>query len=97
MLPKTSLGKWSVWLSVFFILIGIFFYIFAEMYQIISSDTLITVFGATAVIAQIVAFILGFFAVIKHKDRSILVYIAILLGIVVLLFIFGDILGLPDI
>ena len=95
--PQSNIGKRSVWLSIFFLLIAIFLYITAELLGIISSDTLVSVFAIIAVIAQIAALVFGVIAVFKHKDHSILVYSAILLGIVVLMFIFGDMLGLPDI
>jgi len=95
--PKTINGKRSVWLSIFFILIGIFLYVSAELLHIITSDILVSIFAIIAVIAQIASLVLGVTAVFKYKDHSILVYSAILLGIVVLLFIYGDMLGLPDI
>ena len=59
--------------------------------MVISSDMLIRIVGATSVIAQIIAFAFGVIAVIKNKERSFLVFLAILLGLVVLGFIFGDI------
>lgn len=61
--------------------------------KVITSEILITIFGSSAVIASIIAFFLGVMAVTKNKERSFLVYIAILIGFIVLLFIFGDILG----
>lgn len=97
LLPKSRMGKWSVWLSIFFVLTGIFFYVFAELLKVITSDIVVTIFGAAAVIAQIFALIFGFTAVLKNKERSSLVFLAILIGLVILGFIFGDILGLPDI
>lgn len=96
-LPKSCSGKWSAGLNIFFLLVSIFFYIFAELLNIITSDMLITIFGATAVIASVIAFFIGITTVIKNKERSVLVFLAIFVGFVVLTFIFGDILGLPDI
>lgn len=96
-LPKSRLGKWSAGLNIFFLSVSIFFYIFAELFNVITSDMLITIFGAAAVIASIIAFFIGVTAVIKNKERSFLVFLAIIVGLVVLAFIFGNILGLPDI
>lgn len=96
-LPKSRWGKWSAGLNMFFLLVSIFFYIFAELLNVITSDMVVTIFGATAVIASVIAFFIGITSVIKNKERSILVFISIFVGFVVLLFIFGDILGLPDI
>ena len=95
-LPKSRLGKWAAILIMYFLLASIFFYVFAEILNVIPF-IIVKIFGGTAVIASIVAFITGVTAVIKVKERSILVYLAVLIGFIVILFIFGDILGLQDI
>ncbi|NJD04853.1 MAG: hypothetical protein FIA99_20140 [Ruminiclostridium sp.] len=95
-LPKSRLGRWTAGLSIYSLFLFIFGYIFAELSKIITSDILITIAGASSVIASIVSFITGIIAVIKNKERSILVFLGILLGLVVLVFIFGNILGFPD-
>jgi hypothetical protein len=97
LLPKSQTGKWSVVLSFFFILTGIFLYIFAELLKVITSDVLVTIVGSSAIIAQVISYVLGVITVLKNKEYSFLVFMAMLIGFVVLLFIFGDILGLPDI
>jgi len=93
LLPKSRLGTWSVGLSTFTLSVFIFFYIFAELLNVITSEILITIFGASAVIASLIAFFIGIVAVAKNKERSFLVYLSILMGLVVLVFIFGDIFG----
>jgi hypothetical protein len=97
LLPKSQTGKWLVVLSFFFILTGIFLYIFAELLKVITSDVLVTIVGSSAIIAQVISYVLGVITVLKNKEYSFLVFMAMLIGFVVLLFIFGDILGLPDI
>lgn len=94
LLPKSHMGTWSVRLSIFFILTSIFLYVFGELSRVITSDMLISIVAATSIIAQIIAFILGITAVIKNKERSSMVFLAILLGLVVSGFILGDMLGL---
>ncbi|MCB2292384.1 hypothetical protein LGK95_02370 [Clostridium algoriphilum] len=96
-LPKSRLGNWAVGLSIFFLLVAIFFYIFAERLHVITSDMLVTIFGATSIIASVIAFFIGVVAIIKNKERSVLVFLAIFIGFVVLAFIIGDILGFPDV
>lgn len=91
LLPKSRLGTWAVGLSVFFVLSSIFFYITVELLKIITSNLLINIVGGTSVIAQVIAFFFGIRAVTKYKDRSYLVFLAIVLGLVVIGFIFGDI------
>jgi len=90
-LPKSRLGTGSVGLNIFFVSTSIFFYIFAELLNVITSDILVTIFGATAVIASIIAFFTGDIAVIKNKERSVLVFLSIIIGFVVIVFIIGDI------
>ena len=96
-LPKSRLATWSVGLGIYSLLVFIFGYIFAELLKVIISEILITIAGASSVIASIIAFIAGIIAVIKNKERSVLVFLAILIGLVVLAFIFGNILGFPDV
>lgn len=90
-LPKSRLGTGSVGLNIFSVSTFIFFYIFAELLNVITSDILVTIFGATAVIASIIAFFTGVIAVIKNKERSVLVFLSIIIGFVVIAFIIGDI------
>ena len=93
-LPKSRLGTWTTGLGIYSLFLFIFGYIFAELLKVITSDILITIAAASSVIASIIAFFTGIIAVIKNKERSVLVFLAILLGFVVLAFVFGDMLGL---
>lgn len=47
--------------------------------------------GILAAAAGVLAFIVGIIAIIKHKERSILVYLSTLLGLFILLFVVGEI------
>jgi hypothetical protein len=86
-MPKTRLGKWSVWLNAFFVIV------------IIISITLVNVLGVLSfddhwwdvtvpilALTTITAFILGMVAIIK-KERSVLVYISVTIGLLAILFI----------
>ncbi|MDF2616607.1 MAG: hypothetical protein K0Q47_1262 [Sedimentibacter sp.] len=97
LLPKSRTGKWSVGLCIYFIVTGIFLYGFAELLNVITSDVLVTIVGSSAIIAQVISFVLGVITVLKNKECCSMVYIAIIVGLIVLLFIFGDILGISDI
>ncbi len=94
LLPKSRRGAWSAGLISFTLSVFIFFYVFAELLHFITSDIVIRIFGALAVIASLIAIFIGVAAVIKNKERSFLVFLAILIGLVVLAFIVGDISGL---
>jgi len=86
--PETLLGKWSVGLNAFFLIVIITSIILVKVLGILSFDdhwwdvTVPVVF-----LASIVAFFIGTIAVIKYKERSVLVYISIIIGLLTILFI----------
>lgn len=96
MVPKTTLGKWSVGLIIIFFVSLARFYLFVVSGQrggdtFFSNPTLSTpiiIAGATGVLA----FLTGISSIIKQKERSILVFIATAIGLFVLLFVLGEIL-----
>ena len=93
--PKTKLGKWSVGL-----IIG-FFLLFAAMQILVvsgqkggenlSDNLILAVAGILAGLSVIVSFICGTIGIIKQKERSVFVFIAILIGFFILVLIFGEI------
>ena len=86
--PQTKLGKWSVRLNAFFLIIITISIILVNGLGILSYDdrwwdvTVPIIF-----FASIVAFILGIIAIIKNKERSVLVYTSVAIGLLVILFI----------
>ncbi len=86
-IPQSYLGQWSAGLGLFSILAFISGYAFAELLDIIKSDLLITILGIAAIIAAIVALVAGIIAARKNKERSVLVFLSIGFGIVVIAFI----------
>lgn len=86
--PETKLGKWSVWLNTFFLMVIAISVILVNSISILSYDdhwwdiTVPLVFAAS-----IAAFVIGIIAVRKNKDRSVLVYLSILIGLLTILFI----------
>lgn len=96
-MPKTLLGKWSVGLIVlFFVLLGA-----GRVVAVATGgggetffDNIplaLTMLGAG--IAGVAAFFIGLIAVIKQHERSVLVYIAMLIGFLFLGFTLGELLG----
>jgi asparagine N-glycosylation enzyme membrane subunit Stt3 len=87
-MPKTRLGKWSVWLNAFFLIVIVISIILVNVLGLLSYDdhwwdvTVPVVF-----FASIVAFILGILAIRKNKESSILVYISVIIGLLTILFI----------
>jgi len=85
--PQTKFGKWSVWLNAFFLIIITISIILVNVLGILSYDDHwwdVTV--PILALATITAFILGIIATIK-KERSVLVYISIIIGLLAILFI----------
>ena len=86
-IPKTYSGKWSVGLNTFFLVVIFISIMLVKVFRILSFDDHwwdITV--PILVLATITAFILGIIAIIK-KERSILVYISVIIGLLAILFI----------
>ena len=94
--PQTKLGKWSVQLNAFFLIIITISIILVNVLGILSFDD--HWWDATVPIiffASIAAFILGIIATIK-KERSVLVYISVIIGLLAILFIFTHSLFIND-
>ena len=97
LLPKTPLGKWLVgFVIAFFLLLATGMFVVSVLGQEGGEtffDNLwisIPMLGAGA--SAIAAFIAGIIAIIKNKERSILVIIAAMIGLLVLWFVVGEIL-----
>ena len=87
-MQSTQLGKWSVGLNAFFLLVIAVSLVLVEVLKILSFDDHwwdVTV--AVAFPASIIALITGILAVTKNKDRSALVYLSIFVGVCTILFI----------
>ena len=84
--PQTKLGKWAVWLNVFFLIVIAVSVILALVLRVLDFgdtwwDVTVNVF-----LAPIIALILGIKA-IRKKDNSALVYASVILGVLAILFI----------
>ena len=94
-MPKTILGKWSVGL------IGSFIIWMAALFILISSgqrggegffDNLyLTIPGLLSGLSGIAAFIIGLIAIIKQRERAILVFISSFIGFLIFLFILAEV------
>lgn len=86
--PQTKLGRWSVWLNDFFLITITISIILVNVLGILSYDDHwwdVTV--PITFLASIVTLILGTIAIIKNKERSVLVYTSVAIGLLVILFI----------
>jgi len=99
-LPKTSPGKWSVGLAisfiVFFALVSILGATGQEGGETFFSNLYLAIPGLLALVSGFAAFITGIISIIFIKERAILVYLATAVGLLVILFILGDVLTTED-
>lgn len=95
--PTTRLGLIGTVLAALAFLEFLAGYVFAELYKVITSDLLITVFGVIAIVAAIIGAVFAAIAVRKEKERSILAFLSIALGILAGGFLLGNLLGIPGI
>ncbi len=87
-IPNTKLGKWSVGLNIFFLLVITISIILVLVFRILSFDDHwwdVTV--PVAFLIDMIALYTGIRAVRKNKDRSVLVYLSIFVGVCTVLFI----------
>ena len=96
-MPKTKLGKWSVGLSTFFLVIITTSLVSVLMLRILSFDNRWWDVAVAVIFpVSIIALITGILAVRKNKERSILVNLSILVGVCTVLFIFLHSLFISD-
>ncbi len=93
--PKTNLGKWSAWLIVAFAVSMASFGILVASGQR-GGDTFFSnpIIGIPILIAAasgIAAFITGLISIVRRKERSISVYVAVAFGLITLVFVLGEI------
>lgn len=86
--PQTKLGKWSVGLNAFFLTIIIISIVLVKVLGVLSFDDTWWDVTVNVFLAAIAAFILGIIAITKKKERSVLVYISVAIGLLAILFIF---------
>ena len=95
-LPTTHLGKWSAKLIVaFFFLLGATMVVVSVFHQeggeTFSDNLLISIPMFSAVATAIAASVAGIVSIWKHKEHSVLVFIATAIGFLVLFFVLGEI------
>ena len=86
--PKTILGKWSVGLNAFFLTAVIISILLVKGFKILNFDDHwwdVTV--PVSFLIEMTAFITGIIALRKYKDKSVLVYLSIIIGLLAILFI----------
>jgi hypothetical protein len=95
-MPKTNLGKWSFRLILAFIVFLGIFYLFVYL-GLRGGDTFFSNPGlaipiSLAGISAIASLVTGIISVIKDKEKAIVVFLSIIIGVFVTLFILGELL-----
>lgn len=95
LIPKTTPGKWVTNLVVsFFILFGLFYLAIATGQrggEGFFDNLFLTIPALLAAICAIVAFFVGLISIIKNEERSVLVFLSTLIGLLVLLWVLAEI------
>lgn len=94
--PETKLGKWCVYLNAFFLIVIIISVVLVKVLGVLSFDDKWWDVTVNVFLASIAAFILGLIAIIKKKERSVLVYASVIIGFLAILFIFLHSLFIAD-
>jgi hypothetical protein len=89
-LPKSSLGRWSVGLAAAFILLSILFAVLTRSGGEPGPFVLIFITNIAIGILFVAALITGLISIIKSRERSILVFLAVLIVFGALLFFLGE-------
>jgi hypothetical protein len=93
-IPKTTLGKWSVGLVggliIFFALLLLMVAIGQRGGETFFSNLALAIPGMLAALSGIAGFFTGIVSIIKSKDHSLLVLLSTGIGLVVLIFCLGE-------
>lgn len=92
--PHTRLGWWSVWLGAAFV---VMFIINSTVFMPTSSDApwrqvILPFYGISMLLCGLAAGIIGLIALVRQHERSWVVWLTILPGLLVLFFVLGEIL-----
>ena len=102
-LPKTCLGKWSVGLVAAFILISVVNGLLTPPRPspgapVLPPSMAVVAMGISRMVVLIIglasgiaAFVTGLISIIKSRERSILVFLAVIVGLLVLIFCLGEV------
>jgi len=92
--PKTYLGKWAVGLIIaFFIFLSLFFMFIGlgeRGGETIFSNLKLLIPYSIAVVSAVASFVIGIISIFKNKERSVLVFLSIILGFLILLWTLAE-------
>ena len=93
-MPKTRAGKWSVGLGIAFVVLMALSLLVAAAIggepTAIVGNPLVPILNVTLNLAGLLSFFVGIFTIIKHKEWSVCVYLAVLYGLAALMLVLGE-------
>ncbi len=82
MMPKTKMGRWAGGFLAVFLVFFIALILGSNLLNIAPGTPLIVMVGICATIFGIAAFVTGVISLIKFKDRSFIVILAVVIGFI---------------
>jgi hypothetical protein len=90
-MPKTKLGKWAGGLLAVFLVFFIALILGRNLVRIAPATPPIVIVGLCAMMAGIAAFVTGVVSFFKFKDRSFVVILAVVFGLLAIFIIFMEV------
>ena len=87
LVPKTTLGKWTIGLNAFFLIVIFISLILVKALGILSFDDHWWDVTVLVFFAPVIALCIGIISIRKKNERSVLVYLSILISILTILFL----------
>ncbi len=93
--PRTIMGKWSIGLIIAFFLFFAVFLILIALGQrggdTFFSNLALTIPMLLAGVSSVSALVTGIIGIVKSRERSVLVFLATAIGLIVLIFSLGEV------
>ena len=97
-MPQSHLGKWAVGFGIALVISMALSLVFATAIggdpAVIAGNTLLSILNValnlTLNLAGLLSLVLGVFTIIKHKEWSVCVSLAVLYGLAALMFVLGE-------
>ncbi|MBI4407379.1 MAG: hypothetical protein HY565_02660 [Candidatus Kerfeldbacteria bacterium] len=100
--PVSTFGKWSLYFILAMVILIIVGTLSVNLYEVdpgtglmgdLINRPLVGFPNVSGVLCGLVAFVLGLLAIIKNKDRSLLVFVPTVLGGLIFIFLIGELIG----
>lgn len=94
LIPKTKMGCWSAILIlcffVFFVIMQIFVFLGMRGGETFFDNLPLSMCALFMFLCGVGSFVLGVVSILRYKERSIIIFISAIIGLLVLLFLLGE-------